>query len=148
MKILAILTLSALSLVHAGPGHDHGGKASTLQGREVEAGDQRFEFYVREDGKVRLTFLDADDKPVAAGTQDVSLTGGDRAKPTRLAFVKEGDALVSDAALPADLLDMPVVLRVTPAPGATSAFARFQLNRKTCGECDRPEYACTCDHAH
>jgi len=146
MKILAILTLSALSLVHAGPGHNHA--PSKLQGREVEAGGQRFEFYVREDGKVRLTFLDADDKPVAAGTQEVTLTGGDRAKPTRLAFAKEGDVLVSDAALPAELLDMPVVLRVTPEPGATSAFARFQLNRKTCGECDRPEYACTCDHAH
>jgi hypothetical protein len=133
--VLTLLTLSLTALAE-----------SLREGRLLTAGDQHLDFFVRGDGKVRITFLDTQHKPEAPAGQSLTLTGGDRSNPTRLAFVKEGDSLVSDAALPGNP-DMPVILRLIPAPGGAPVYARFQLNRNNCGGCSRPEYLCTCDHA-
>lgn len=41
---------------------------------------------------------------------------------------------------------MPAILRVKLTAEADPVTVRFQLNLATCGECERPEYACICAH--
>jgi hypothetical protein len=114
-------------------------------GRILKTVTPHVEFFVTKDRKVQFTFLDAANHPVAPAGQSVRVTTGDRAKPTVLAFSRQGNALVSDAALPAGN-NLPAVIELGPAPGATPVVEKFNINLSTCGECKHAEYACTCGH--
>jgi hypothetical protein len=94
---------------------------------------------------VEVRFLDAAGKVVAPAAQTVTVTMGDRAAPTKLAFTKDGDKLVSDRAIPAGK-ELPVVVQIKSVPDAKSVYAKFNLNLATCPTCSNAEYACACDH--
>ena len=63
-------------------------------GRIIEGVEPHAEFLVTADKKVEVRFLDASGKVIAPAAQVVTVTMGDRAAPTKLAFAKEGDKLV------------------------------------------------------
>lgn len=135
---------------HAGHDHDHdhGKKAAGPNGgRVITAVEPHFEFFVTPERKVKITFLGEDNKPVPAQEQTVTAVGGERSKPTRLAFAKEGDALLSDKPLPEGKM-VPIILQVKTAPDAKTVTERFTVNLNDCPTCEHKEYACTCEHGH
>lgn len=145
-RILALVLAFAAS-AFAGPGHSHGPKITgPNKGRVLAQLEPHAEFFVTADRKVRLTFVDDTGKPVAvpAGLTATLITG-DRAAPTTLAFAADGDTLLSSVALP-EGKSLPGILRVKTSADAAPITVRFQINLATCGECDRPEYACVCAH--
>jgi len=114
-------------------------------GRIIDAVTPNAEFLVTKDKKVEVRFLDAAGKVVAPAAQTVTVTMGDRAAPTKLAFTKDGDKLFSDQAIPAGK-ELPVVVQIKSAPDAKPVYAKFILNLATCPTCSNAEYACACDH--
>ncbi len=115
-------------------------------GRIIDTVTPQAEFLVTPDKKVEVRFLDDAGKVIAPAAQVVTVTMGDRAAPTKLAFAKDGDKLVSDKAVP-EGKDLPVVLQIKTTPDAKAITAKFNLNMSTCPECKLSEYACACDHA-
>jgi len=98
-------------------------------GRIVEAVTPHAEFLITPDKKIEIRFLD--------------VTG--RAAPTKLAFTKDGDKLVSDKVIP-EGKELPVVLQIRAKEGEKAVTEKFNLNLAKCPTCSNPEYACTCDH--
>lgn len=132
-------------------GHDHGDhvhvekKAGPNGGRVIDAVEPHVEFFVMPDRKLKLTFLGEDGKAVAAKEQSATAVGGDRSKPTRIKFAKQGDALVSDVVLP-DGKMVPLILQFKVTPDAKTVTVKFTVNLSQCSGCDYLEYACTCAH--
>lgn len=114
-------------------------------GRIVEAITPHAEFFVNADKKIEIRFLGEDGKVIAPAEQIVTVTMGDRAAPTKLAFAKDGDKLVSDKAIP-EGKELPVVLQIRPKEGEKAVTEKFNLNLSKCPTCSHSEYACTCDH--
>ena len=127
-----------------GEGHDEK-RAGPSGGRVLTEFEPHAEFFVLEDRKVRITFVDDDYKPVPAAEQVVLVTAGERSAPTQLAFSKEGDVLVSDESLPASD-DFPVIVQIKNDESSPVINAKFQANMLDCPTCDYLEYACICDH--
>lgn len=114
-------------------------------GRVVTATEPHFEFFVLPDGKVKITFLGEDGKATALKDQTVTAVGGDRAKPTKLAFAKDGESLVSDKPLPEGKM-VPIVVMVKVTADAKTVTEKFTVNLADCPTCEHKEYACTCEH--
>jgi hypothetical protein len=114
-------------------------------GRIIEIVEPHAEFVVTAEKKIAIRFLDDAGKVIAPGEQVVTVVMGDRAKPTKLAFTKDGDKLVSDKTIP-DGKDLPVVLQIRAKAGEKAITEKFNLNLTTCPTCEHQEYACTCDH--
>lgn len=127
--------------------HDHDKvKAGPTGGRLITVVEPHAEFFVNKDKKVEIRFVDDANKVVAPGEQVISVTLGERAKPTKLTFTKEGDHLISDKTVP-DGNDYPTVVQIKEKAGAKAKLDRFSLNMSKCPDCANAEYACTCDHA-
>jgi hypothetical protein len=73
------------------------------------------------------------------------VTAGERMAPTTLAFAKSGNALVSNAALPAGA-EVPTVVQIKTTPSAKTVTEKFNVDLAKCGECKLAEYACICSH--
>jgi hypothetical protein len=114
-------------------------------GRVVTATEPHFEFFVLPDGKVKITFLGENGKATALKDQSVTAVGGDRAKPTKLAFAKDGESLVSDKPLPEGKM-VPIVVMVKVTADAKTVIEKFTVNLSDCPTCEHKEYACTCEH--
>ena len=114
-------------------------------GRILGVVEPHAEFLVTPEKKVEIRFLDAAGKVVAPAAQTVTVTMGDRAAPTKLAFAKDGDKLVSDKVIP-EGKDLPVVVQIKTTPEAKSVTEKFNLNLAKCPTCSNAEYACTCAH--
>jgi hypothetical protein len=146
MKIttIALTLLTSLCLgLNAVSAHEGEEKmAGPNGGRVLHGTDPRAEFFVTEDRKVQITFLNNHGQAVAPAGQTVVVTAGDRSAPTRLTFASLGNVLLSDGALPAGNR-VPTVVQITPTNGKT-ATARFYVNLSTCPECKHAEYACIC----
>lgn len=128
--------------------HEHAEKvAGPNGGRVIHITEPHFEFLVTEDRKVQITFLGEDGKAIAPAEQSVSAIGGERSKPTKMAFEKTETGLVSDQALP-EGETIPIVLTVKSAPGEKSVTEKFTINLANCPECKLKEYACICEHDH
>ena len=114
-------------------------------GRLISSVSPNFEFLVRDDRSVQLTFVDEQAKPVDVTNALVSLTGGDRQNPTELTFSVEGNSLVSSGVLPAgDIVG--VILTIQSSPEAKPVIERFNVDFAVCHECQLVEYACICNH--
>ena len=146
--VLALVVPAFAAGDHAdGHAHDAARKlAGPNKGRVITQLDPHAELFVTAERKVRLTFIDDAGKPVAvpAGLSATLITG-ERSAPVTLSFVPEAGSLLTSAALP-EGKNLPVVLRVKPSADAETVTVRVPLNLATCGECDRPEYACACAH--
>jgi hypothetical protein len=126
--------------------HEHAKKeAGPNGGRIVTATTPHFEFFVTPENKVKITFLGEDGKATALKDQSVTAVGGDRAKPTKLAFAKDGDSLVSDKPLP-EGKEIPIVLMVKMDKDAKTVTEKFNVNLAECPTCKFKEYACICEH--
>jgi hypothetical protein len=132
--------------------HEHGDNEHAKKtpgpngGRILTDVTPNLEFLVREDRKIQISAL-ADAKAIPVTTQSLTLVGGDRANPTTLEFIKDGDVLVSSTALPAGE-NFPVILQIKTSPTSDLITQKFQLNLKDCPDCKYKEYACICDHDH
>lgn len=112
-------------------------------GRLLEVEGQKAEFFVTPDKRVEITFYDAALKPVAPAEQVVAVTAEPNSGRTKLDLEKTATGYVSKTALP-DGAPYRVVVQMRAKPDAKPQNYRVDLNLKTCGECDRAEYACTC----
>jgi hypothetical protein len=127
-------------------GHDHAKKAGPTGGRLITTVEPHVEFLVNKDKKIEIRFVDDANKVVAPGEQVISVTLGERSKPTKLAFTKDGDHLISDKTIPAGN-DYPTVVQIKATEKAKAVNEKFNLNMDKCPTCNLQEYNCTCDHA-
>ena len=150
---VTLMAWAGVSIVQAGSGHNHGDhgyshekkEAGPHGGRVVSSVTPQFEVFFTEDRKLKITAVDAALKPIGIGSLSLKLVGGDRKTPIRMQFVKEGEALLSDAAFPEGTY-FPVVLQIKVTPDADTVFEKFALNLGNCGSCEYKEYACVCGH--
>lgn len=140
--ILGIATLSSAEEKHK---HDHAAKAGPTGGRLITAVEPHVEFFVTKAKKVEIRFVDDDNKVVLPADQTVKVTLGERSKPTKLTFTKEGDKLVSDQTVP-EGNEHPTVVQIKTDAKAKSITEKFNLNLSKCPTCEFAEYACTCEH--
>lgn len=127
-------------------GHDHDeAEAGPNGGRILTKVEPHAEFFVTDDRKVQITFVDDDHKTVPVTEQIVNLITGDRSDQTKISFAKSGDVLLSEQALP-EGMDFPVVVQIKTTPSAKSVIENFNLDLNKCPTCKLKEYACTCDH--
>jgi hypothetical protein len=134
---LALLTFSALAAdkIIGGP----------KGGRLLENQAPRAEFFVEKDRTVSITFYDAALKIVGPVQQTVTAIAEAKSGKVKLEFEKNGDALVSKSPLP-EGDGYNVVVQIKAKPDAKPQNFRIRYDTGTCGECKRPEYACTCGH--
>lgn len=144
IAIIAALVAS-LGFVTADEHKEHKAVKAPNGGRIIHAMELHAEFLVTKDKKVEIRFLDEAGKVIAPAVQTATVTMGDRAHPTKLAFAKDGDKLVSDKVIP-EGKELPVVLQIKTTPDAKAVTDKFNLNMAPCPECKLPEYACACDH--
>lgn len=130
--------------------HDHDHEhiiAGPTGGRMITEVEPHAEFFVNADNKIEIRFFNHDNELVVPAGQTVSVIMGERSKPTKLAFAKEGDKLISDQAIPAGNL-LPTVVQIKAGADAKTVTERFNLNLSDCPTCEYKEYACICDHDH
>ena len=152
MKKLLTCTLLGLALAFTATAtaadkdkHEHAAKAGPTGGKLITEVEPHVEFFVTKDKKVEIRFVDDDNKVVAPGEQVISVVMGDRSAPTKLAFTKDGNKLVSDKAIP-EGNDLPTVVQIKAKAGEKSVTEKFNLNLNDCPTCKNKEYACTCAH--
>ena len=145
MKLLKIVSiLSALTLAGgvlsakpiAGP---KGGRIVTTEAPHVE-------FFVEKDRTVAVTFYDAALKPIAPGTQVISVIAEAKSGKAQFALEKTATGFASKQPLP-EGDDYTVVMQVRDAAGAKPKNYRVLYHDEICKECKRAEYACICDDA-
>jgi len=142
----------AAQKVQGGP---NGGRLIKVAAQKVQGGpnggrlitivDPHMEFLVTPERLVQITFLGRDGQVVPVADQVVSAVGGDRSAPTKVEFVKNGDGLISTAALP-EMKRMPIILQIKATPAAPGVRETFYLNMSNCPSCEYKEYACICGH--
>jgi len=136
---------------HAEGGHEHADAKAVRPvgpngGRIITDVEPHIEFFVTEDRKIKVTSLNEDNKPSGtAPAFTLTLTGGDRSNPTRLAFAADGTSLISEGTLP-DGKMIPVVLQFKTGDDKPT-MTKFNVDLNNCPTCDYLEYACTCAHA-
>ena len=139
---------------HEGHDHaDHGEKthehvkkiAGPNGGKILVSTEPHTEVFVTAERKIKITFLDENNKAITPTDQTVSAIGGNRAKPTRMVFAIDGDSMISDKPLPAgDML--PLILQIKTAAEGDFVMERFTVDLSDCPTCKHKEYACTCEH--
>ncbi len=154
MKYVLSTVIAALGLAgtSAADTHEHHRKAGPNGGRVIELEGGHAEMFVQPDRKIRVTMLDEAFKAITPGEQRVSAVAEAPAGKTRLAFGVENGAFISQTALPAGD-GYQIVLQIRAGISAKPQNTRINYRTEICGECKRPEYACTCGtggetHAH
>jgi hypothetical protein len=140
IKLIAIATL-ALGLLGAnaheritvGPGD---GRLAFLDSTTTPSA----EFNVKE-GKIHLTLLDKDLKPIALSEQTVAITAGERASAKKLAVSKEGNDFV--APLP-EGEDYWCIFQLKEKKDAKALTFRVHYRSEVCAECKKAEWRCIC----
>lgn len=160
--IITLLASATLFFVGCGHKHDHDHADHSEQdssehaesskkvpgpngGRLITSTSPAVEFYLLENNRAQLTFVDENNKPVAPSGQSASAVAGDRMSPTQVKFESNGSALVSVDPLP-KIEGQPLVLTLLASADATPSVEKFNLKTYTCSGCDLSEYACTCGH--
>lgn len=140
LVLAGVLCAGILTLHAADKKHPCGPKG----GRLLEKTEPKAEFYLEKDHTVTITFYDAALKPVAAGAQVVTVIADAKDGKATVEFEKKSNVLVSKTKLPeGDGYNIVVQFKQT-ADSRPQNF-RFKLDTHTCAECQRAEYACTCD---
>lgn len=149
LATLLVLALTSALVAEEKEKHDHGTRiqAGPTGGRLITKVEPHAEFYVNKENRIEIRFVDDDNRVLAPAGQTVSVIMGDRSKPTKLAFAKDGDKLVSDQVIPSGNL-LPTVVQIKSGSEGKTVMDRFNLNLDSCPECKNREYACTCNHDH
>lgn len=146
MKSIALHLLAVLALTLPGFAAEKKKEAGPNGGRIITSVQPNLEFYVTKDRKVEITALTADLKPAKLSGQVVSVTAGDRSKPTKLEFKEEDGRLISTNKLP-DGNDFPVSVSIKPNASGKAVYEKFNCDLDKCPTCKFQEYACICAHA-
>ena len=139
-----ILLLCAATFVSAAFVHAEKVTAGPKGGRLLESEPQKAEFFVNPERKVEIRFYDAQLKPVAPGTQVVTLIAEPASGRVPLELEKTGEFFLSKTPLPPGE-PYRVVVQVRPAQDTKPKNFRVDLNLAHCGGCNLAEYACTCE---
>lgn len=113
-------------------------------GRILTAAAPHAEFFVDADRHVVVTFYDAELRPLAVGSAIVTATAEAPAGKEKLVFSSRDGALVSTTPLPIGE-GYRVVVQIKSDASARPANYRVDFHDEICGECQRAEYACTCE---
>ena len=100
---------------------------------------------MEKDNTASITFYDSEMKPVPVAEQSVTVIADAKDGKQKIGFEKKGDVLVSKIELP-NVESGNVVVQLKQKADAKPQNFRFKVNTGTCGECQRAEYACICDH--
>ena len=125
-------------------GHDHT-KAGPNKGRMISSVTPQAEFFVMDDGRVQISFFDAEMNAVAPAGQTVSVISGERISPIELSFTAQGNVLLSAEALPKGN-NFPTVVAIKNSPDSEEVITKFTLNLNDCSVCSNKEYSCECHH--
>lgn len=141
MKMLAtgFTVLLSTSIAFAEP------KAGPRGGKLLENESPIAELLIEKDRTASIAFYDDAGKQVPATGQVVTATAEAPSGKARIDFEKKGDVLVAKSPLP-EGEGYNVVLQIRKEPAAKPQNFRVSYNMHICGECNHPEYACTCDH--
>lgn len=142
MKSKFLLTLFALgcaSLLHAekivgGP----------KGGRLLDSTPLKAEFFVTSNRHAEITFYDDHTNPILPGEQTVAVIAEPASGRVTLKLEKTPTGFVSKTALPAGE-PYRLVVQIRATPESRPQNFRIDLNLRTCGECQRAEYACICE---
>lgn len=139
-KWLMIVGLMASSTVFATVvGGPKGGKL--LQNEAPRA-----EFFVNAERKVEVRFYDDALAVVVPAEQSVTIVANAPTGKKKFDLQKAGDALISSEALPEGDGYL-IVVQITTSPGDKPQNFRIPYHAEICGDCNRAEYACTCEHS-
>lgn len=123
-------------------------------GRILTAEAPYAEFFVQPDRTVLVSFYDKDLKPVVPSGQVVTATAEASSGKVKLEFTAKNGTLVSTTPLP-EGDGYRVVVQIRDSAEAKPKNYRLEYHGEMCAECQRAEYACTCDghggeagHAH
>lgn len=115
----------------SGHDHDHNYKKGPNGGRLVTSVKPAFEITVDKERKVRILFVDDENKPLPLAEQSISGITGERTNPIRLEFTrgkeKEENVLISDKSLP-DGDHVALVLAIKETPDAKTVIERLTLH--------------------
>ena len=142
LKFLPLLT--ALGLVFATSALHAEVEAGPRGGRLLPAEPHAVEFFVTPDGHAELTFYQADGTAIGAESSEVTVIAEPATGRTKVALEPIPHGFRSTSPLPGGS-PYRVVVQVRSSAGAAPSNFRLDLNLSTCGECQRAEYACTCE---
>ncbi|RXK55128.1 hypothetical protein ESB00_04315 [Oleiharenicola lentus] len=137
--LLTLFTLACGSLLHA-----EKIAAGPKGGRLLDSTPLKAEFLVTTERRVEVTFYDDHSNPILPGAQLVAVTAEPASGRVALEMEKTATHFASKTALPAGE-PYRVVVQIRATPDAKPQNFRLDLNLATCGECQRKEYACTCE---
>jgi hypothetical protein len=138
-KWMALMVLCAVTVQAGVVGGPRGGKL-------LENPAPRAEFFVNAERKVEVRFYDAGLTVVPPGEQVVNVIAEAPSGKARLTMQRAGDALISAEALPEGDGYL-IVVQLKASPTEKTQNFRLTYHAELCGECQRAEYACTCEHA-
>jgi len=145
IKLLTILALTVQAFA-AEKDHKHEKKeAGPNGGRVITAVEPHLEFLVTKDRKVEISALTEELKASKLTGQVITVTAGDRSKPTKLEFKEKDGKLISTNNLP-EGNDYPVSVSIKADAKAKATYEKFNLDFSKCPSCEHPEYACVCNH--
>lgn len=130
---LGLLTATAHERITVGPGD---GRLAYLDSTTTPSA----EFNVKA-GKIHLTLLDKDLKPIALAEQALTITAGERASAKKLAVTKEGNDFT--APLPKGE-DYWCIFQIKEKKDAKAITFRIHYMAEICAECKLAEWRCTC----
>ncbi len=113
------------------------------QGRILEFSDNESmhgELTKKEDGKLHIALLDKDMKPVKVQGQALTATAGTRQKPVNLEVAKDAEGFTFTEPGAGEWL----IVRFKESEDAKPVTARVQYDTSVCGECNSPEWLCSC----
>ena len=93
------------------------------------------------DGKFVIHLLDSAGRPVPIGERSLTVTAGSRSNPKKL-VVEKAETTFAAAIPKGD--EFPVVFQLRETTGAKPLTARMNYDGKACGECNKPEWLCSC----
>ena len=137
-KWMALMTLVVATVQAGVVGGPQGGKL-------LDNPAPRAEFFVNADRIVEIRFYDAAMNVVPPGEQVVNIIVEAQTGKVKLALQRTGNVLTSAETLPEGDGYL-IVVQVKEGPAGKTQNFRIMYHAEQCGECQRAEYACTCDH--
>ena len=141
-KMQKTLTTTLLAL-SAGFAFGHAGiELGPNKGRIVEfsTNETLHGEILEKEGKLHITLLDKDMKPVKIESQALTATAGQRNNPTKLEVTVQNDAFTLAAPAEGDWL----ILQLKASADAKAITARLHYDTKKCEPCSNPEWRCGC----
>ncbi len=140
-QLIALIVILTCGTVLASPEKKQAGP----QGGLLLKTEPRAEFFVNDERKVEITFLNAEQEVIPPGERNVRVTASTPTGRKVLEFDSQENVFISREPLP-EGEGYTVVIQIWQTSGSRPENFRIVYHDYTCGGCDLVEYACTCDH--